>query len=159
MKKILFLLLLVSTVALGQGRPDKELCFGEFDDDGEDSPPTCTGADSEEVLELKNEFNKLAQELRQAIHTQRDFNASAVIARRNGFNVEIARLETIRDILDNQDLRDKFQAKINKLVSNRDEADSTDPGSARDNASKLGPVVYTLNQQLSDIEAALASLP
>ena len=147
MKKLVIAFLLIAASA--SARPAKEIC--------RELGQGCQSVDSPDLVELKLLFNEINRTLVQALHDQQEFNTGTAIERKSDYDAEIARLEAIRDNLVNLAAKAKMQDKIDKLASQRDfldknvpNDDGSDPPRLR--ASKLGPVVSSLNLQLNDVQ-------
>jgi len=158
MKKLVILFLLVSAAVIA--RPAKEICreLSELDEEGLRLP--CAEIDSDDVVSLKLLFNQINRELVQALNDQQEFNMGAVNARKNDSDVEIARLEAIRDNLTDATTIARVQAQIDKIAEKRDllnknvpNEDGSDPPQVA--AGKLGPVVSALNLELNDVQREL----
>ncbi len=123
-----------------------------------ETPGTCLARndmDSVQVVLFKA-LRKVEQEKAQALHTQQDFNQASVDARKAAFDARIASLETKRDAASGV-VVNVYQEQIDKLTARRDYLDSQDPGSPRDEASKLGPVIAQLSQDIGELKAELDS--
>lgn len=176
MKKLLLTALLISPMCFAQGRPPKEICreLGQVNEETGEFEG-CQPVDSQELIDLKELFNSLVVELNHFRGVDADFQPAAVSARFDKFNERILELETSRDALSDPELVQKFQDRIDKTVRTRDRLHAVgevcfstpeegDPvqiscGSPRDNAAGAGAKISSLNQQLNDIEAAIASTP
>jgi hypothetical protein len=174
MKKLLLTALLITPMCFAQARPPKEICreLGQVNDvTGEFEG--CQPVDLQELIDLKELFNSLIVELDHFRGIEADFNPAAVNVRFAKFNDRILELEASRDALSDPALVRKFQARIDKTIRNRDRLHAVDEvcfnadepptqvscGSPRDNAKGAGAQISILNQQLNDVEAAIASIP
>ncbi len=174
MKKLLITFLLIAPLCLAQGRPPKEICreLGQVNEETGEFEG-CQPVDSQELIGLKELFNSLVVELNQWRGIEADFRIPAVNVRFAKFNERILELEASRDALSDPALVQKFQARIDKTIRNRDRLHAVDEvcfnaddppvqvscGSPRDNAKEAGARISALNQQLNDVEAAIAGLP
>lgn len=152
MKKLaLAVTLMCSSMCIAQGRPEKQICL----EIGEG----CTEIDSPEVVELKLVFNSLVGDLDFWLDLQRDFNnAGAVNQRFNDFNNQIAVLQTVKDTVGVEAVKNLFQVKIDAATKLRNELHSTKAGSKRDEAGRAQNVIAQLNQQLNSIDAAIRDI-
>ena len=140
MKKLLLLVLLVSSLASAQpGRPFKVIDPG----------------DSVEVVDLKNLFNSLVHELREQLENQERFAPGRVADLTADFDERIARREVLRDALKDKDLVDDLDAQIATVEAERDELTGDQEGGRKDKSQKAPNVIAKLNKQLNDIQAAL----
>ncbi len=143
--------LLIAGSALAQGRPPKEICL--------EIGPGCSEIDSEEVIELKIVFNSLVDDLTFWLSLKQDFNnAEKVTQRFNDFNDKIAVLQTVKDAVANNVVRNLFQIKIDATIRRRDELHSVEAGSKREQSDGAQNIIAQLNQQLNDIQFALNQL-
>lgn len=122
----------------------------------QEEPDPCeafTGVD----LELCREYFQLIAQKDALLKQQQDWNSSSAVTRRAHYDGRIAKLEQKwADVAPGKaDLRAHIQLKIDRLLELRDQYDSTEEGSARDEASKLGPKISALNQLINDIKQEL----
>ncbi len=143
MKKLIVLALLVATSAFAQGRPEKEI----------------TEADSPEVVELKLVFNSLVGDLTFWLDLRNDFdNSGAVNKRFDDFNDEISVLQTVKDVVVDDVVKNLFQTKIDATTKRRDTLHSTKAGSKREQAGGAGNIISQLNLQLNAVDAAIRDI-
>lgn len=146
MKKLLLLLLFVSSTLFAQpGRPFKVI---NVDENG-------NVTDSVEVVDLKNLFNSLVHDLNEQLGNQGRFAPGRIADLTAGFEARIARLRTLRDSLNNQDLQARVQEQIDALTAERDALDDDTEGGRRDKSNKAPNIIARLNQQLNDVDRAL----
>ncbi len=143
--------LLIAGSALAQGRPPKEICL--------EIGPGCSEIDSEEVVELKIVFNSLVGDLTFWLNLKQDFNnAGKVTQRFNDFNDKIAVLQTVKDAVANNVIKNLFQIKIDATIRRRDELHSVEVGSKREQAGGAGDIIAQLSLQLNAVDAAIRDL-
>ncbi len=140
MKKLVLLLLLVSSVVCAQPARTFEV---------------IGPGDSTKIIDLKNLFNSLVHELREQLENQGRFAPGRITTLTAVFGERLARLETLRDALSNQDLKDDLQEKIDAVEAQRAELTGDQEGSRKDKSIKAGPIIAKLNQQLNDVDKAL----
>lgn len=140
MKKLTLLLLLVSSLVCAQpGRPFEVIAPG----------------DSAEVVDLKNLFNSLVHELREQLENQGRFAPGRIADKTAAFDARIAARETLRDSLNNQELRANIQVEIADLETERDALTGDQEGGRKDKSDKAPAIIARLNQQLNDVDRAL----
>jgi len=143
-KKLLLLLLFVASMVSAQGRPFKIV-----------NPDV----DSAEVVDLKNLFNSLVHDLNEQLENQGRFAPGRIADKTASFNDQIVSLETLRDALNNQDLRAQLQEQIEAVKTLRD--DLTRPRGPNEvdgrweKSEKAPAIIERLNQQLNDVDRAL----
>ena len=151
MKKLIPLILLVATSTFAQGRPPKEICL--------EIRAGCAAVDSEEVVELKIVFNSVVGDLNFWLDLQRDFNNAGQVNKRfNDFNDRIAVLQTAKDAVEGDVVKNLFQGKIDATAKRRDRLHSTEAGSKREQAGGAQNIIAQLNRQLNDVDAAIRDL-
>jgi len=138
-----------------QGPPTQTECEadgGYFKDAGQ----VCLERDdmNEDQVLLLRTLCKYEQDLAQALHTQQEFDAGSVVARKAAFDSRIAELVVERDATSGMPAQ-MYQDQIDRLTKRRDQLDSTAPGSPRDLASQLGPVITQLNLDISELKTDL----
>ncbi len=143
MKKLVLLLLLVSSTVLAQGRPFKVI---------------DVGVDSSEVVDLKNLFNSLVHDLNEQLGNQGRFAPGRITTLAIAIDERIVRLETLRDALNNQALKDQVQEQIDIVETQRDELTGDQEGGRKDKSDKAPAIIGRLNQQLNDVDRALRDL-
>jgi len=89
-----------------------------------------------------------------ALNAQASFTPVAVADRKAKFDALIAALEAKRDATNGAPAQ-VYQDQIDRLTKRRDRLDSAEPGSQRDKASKLGPVISQLRQDISELKRDL----
>ena len=140
MKKLVLLLLFVSSIVCAQaGRPFEVINPG----------------DSTEVVDLKNLFNSLVHDLNEQLENQGRLAPGRSTDHTTGFDEQIARLETLRDALNNQELKADLQAEIEDLEAERDALTGDQEGGRKDKSNKAPAIIARLNQQLNDVDRAL----
>lgn len=150
MKKLIPLMLLVAASTFAQ-RPPKEICL--------EIREGCTEVDSPEVIELKLVFNSLVGDLDFWLDLRRDFdNAGEVDKRFDDFNAQITVFETVKDVVDDDVVKNLFQTKIDATTKRRDDLHSTKAGSKREQAGGAGNIISQLNLQLNAVEAAIRDI-
>ena len=151
MKKLTFaVVLLCGSMCIAQGRPPKEICLEMGD--------SCAEIDSSEVVELKIVFNSIVSDLNFWLDLQRDFdNGGEVNKRFDDFNDRIAVFQTVKDVVDNDVVKNLFQVKIDATTKRRDGLHSTEAGSKRDQAGGAANIIAQLNLQLNVVEAAMGT--
>ena len=143
MKKLLLLLLFVSSVVFAQpGRPFKVI----------------NATDSVEVVDLKNLFNSLVHDLNEQLGNQERFAPERVEDLTIQFDERITRRRALRDSLNNQDLRVRLQGQIDSLIAASDALDDDTEGGRRDKSNKASEIIAQLNQQLNDVDRALRAV-
>lgn len=146
MKKLLLLLFFVSSAVFAQsGRPFKVI---NVDENG-------TITDSIEVVDLKNLFNSLVHDLVEQLGNQGRFAPGRITNLTADFDKRIARLRTLRDSLNNQDLRDGVQEQIDATIAASDALDNDEEGGRKDKSNKAPAIIAKLNVQLNDVDLAL----
>ena len=137
---LILLLLLVSSLVCAQpGRPFEVISPG----------------DSTEVIDLKNLFNSLVHDLNEQLENQGRFAPGRIITLTTAFDERIARLEILRDALNNQDLVFQIQEDITALEVERDELTGDQEGGRQDQSNRAPNIIAKLNVQLNDVDRAL----
>ncbi len=153
MKRLILLLTLLATPTMAQ-RPPKVICLEQESINFPDFEG-CVIDDIDEIVELKKLFNVIQAALDRSLHLKSEYLPPKVTGRFAASTAKIARLQLLQDALEDQELKDLIQDRIDAVTSLRDERDSQEPGSDRARAGVVGPVIAGLNQQLNDIEAAI----
>lgn len=151
MKKWFLILLFVPAFCFGQQK--EVICTGP----GE-PVLTCLDADPDDVRELKESINALIDERAGLLHTQQEYNQGNANQRKRDYNDRIDELEGRAADAANDKARDFWQAKADDLKARRDYHDSEEPGSPRDIASKLGPQISALMQEINDLKQELRAI-
>ncbi len=146
MKKLILLLLLISSTVLAQGRPFKVITV---------DPNTGEILDSEEVVDLKNLFNSLVHELREQLENQDRFSLGRIADKVAKFDGQIVRLETLHNSLDDQALKDLVQKRIELVETLRSELTGDQEGGRKDKSDKAPSIISQLNRKLNDVDRAL----
>ncbi len=140
MKKLLLLLLLVSSLVCAQpGRPFEVINPG----------------DSTEVVDLKNLFNSLVHDLNEQLENQGRFAPGRITDHTTGFDNQIARLIVLGSLLNNQDLKTDIQEQIEALEAERDALTGDQEGGRQDKSNRAPNIIAKLNVQLNDVDRAL----
>ncbi len=153
MKRLALLMLLMAVPAMAQ-RPPKVICSEQGPINFPDSKE-CVIPDIDDIVELKKLFNVIQAALDRALHLKSEYLPPKVTGRFTASTAKIERLQLLKDTLEDQELKDLMQDRINNVISLRDDRDSQEPGSDRARAAAIGPVIAGLNQQLNDIEAVI----
>lgn len=159
MKKLLAILLLIPTLVFGQIRGEDQCKADE--DYWSESKTVCFETDNFDGAQiiLFREYSLLRYRQFGLIHFQSEFTPQEVAARLFNYNQQIANLEIRRDALTGRAV-EILQEAIDKFIRRRDELNSTEPGSPRDKASKAGPKIAALAQQVQEVADSLdATLP
>lgn len=126
--------------------------FGALSVFGQDPCTSYSGAD----FELCREYFELVEEKDRLLKEQQDWNASAAADRLTHYDGRIAQLEAkLASISGKPALTTHLQAKIDRLTELRDQYDSTEEGSARDEAGKLGPKISAIVTLMAQIKQEL----
>lgn len=135
-----------------------EVCDDGGTEDWDGCSGDCSALESDEDVALYNELVSLQNQKLQLLHTQQEFNMSAANQRHNDFDATIARWEVKWDeasAAGRNDTATRIQARIDRLIEQRDFLDSTDLGSPRDEAGKLGPKINELSEAIEELKAQL----
>lgn len=157
MKKLFLLipiLLFVASLAGAQGPPKEEFCTPQDVADG-----LCTLADTNDHKALKIEINSLIDEMEQLLHTQKEWNNGSANQHISHLNVKITNFTEKLLAAKNDSAVDYWQDKLDKVEEQKAIWEDTSLGSPRDVASKLGPQIAALLQQINDLKQELNSLP
>lgn len=129
--------------------------FGALLAFSQEEPDPCesfSGVD----LELCREYFDLIAEKDRLLKEQQDWNASAAADRLAHYDGRIAQLEAkLASISGKPALTAHLQVKIDRLTELRDQYDSTEEGSARDEAGKLGPKISAIAVLMAQIKQEL----
>ena len=118
----------------------------------------CEAVDTDDVRVLKLDINSLIDEKESALHTQQEYNQGGVNRMIRDFDEMIARYTQRRDEAQNMRAAQHWQDKINDLEAQKAYHTSEEPGYPRDEASKLGPVISQLQQDINDLKQELRAI-
>ena len=142
MRRFMLLTLLMASTSFGQGRPLKEI----------------ESTDPAEIVELKTVFNCLVGDLDFWLNLKQDFKPSEVVKRFDDFTVRVAAIQLAKDTVTNDIVKVLLQVKIDQTLRRRDQLNSTEPGSPRDQESSAQNIIASLNQQLNAVDKAIRDL-
>ena len=126
---------------------------------GQDEPPPdpcVVGGYEDEDLELCRDWQAAEEQKSALLKQQQDWNNSAANVRRQHYADRIQKWQIkLTSIVDKPEIVAHIEAKIAELERLRDNYDSTEEGSARDEASKLGPKISELSQLIGQLKEQL----
>ena len=111
---------------------------------------------TERQLEIYSELDLLYQEVGRLHHAQQEWNASSKNARYQAVDIQVARLEALRDEAEKELNKQRFQEKIDRLVTRKAQWESPE---FQQKIEDFGPQIAALNQRIDELETMFDAEP
>jgi hypothetical protein len=160
MKNLLFTLFVVLIASSLSAQPvtEETICREvTLDEEGVPVAP-CLEVDSDDVIILKLEINRLVQQRTQLLHTQQEWNNANANVHINGLDNLIANYTNKRDNAANAEATAFWQTKLDNVLAEKVLWEDTSEGSPRDEASKLGPQISALMLEFTALKQELRAI-